>query len=61
MVPKRIGERLFAGMSEVIAPVSPSATAAVFEAMHCAVRALISSVTSGWLRRASGRMNTRSA
>ena len=48
-------------MSDVIVPVSPWSTVAVFEAMHCVLRALISSVTSGRLRRASGRMNTRAA
>lgn len=51
MVPKRIGERLLAAMSDVIVPVSPWSTVAVFEAMHCVLRALISSVTSGRLRR----------
>lgn len=33
MVPKRIGERLLAAMSDVIVPVSPWSTVAVFEAM----------------------------
>ena len=61
MVPKRIGERLLAAMSDVIVPVAALSTVAVFEAMHYVPRALISSVTSGRLRRASGRMNTRSA